>query len=64
MVCQNLELQEGFNFLLCCILEIRLTLINEGLYSLHSQIPRLFPSHTLASDSFQFQEGYIELKLF
>jgi hypothetical protein len=46
MVCQNLELQEDFNFLLRCILETRLTLTNEGLYSPHSQIPRLFPSYT------------------
>jgi hypothetical protein len=30
MVCQNLELREGFNFLLRCILETRLTLTNEG----------------------------------
>jgi hypothetical protein len=51
MVCQNLELQEGFNFLLRCILEIRLTLTNEGLHPPHSQIPRLFPSYTLTSDS-------------
>jgi hypothetical protein len=53
MVCQNLELQEGFNFLLRCILETRLPLTNEGLHPPQSS-PRFFPlAYPLATDSCQ-----------